>query len=134
MSRLCMKGVLQPHLMHRSSFFLQHPHLPLMTSKYKNLPGIGGWQPFEDGSQALVVVEDEAVVKDERQPVCIALDKVGGGEAQRQIDLVGGAAADLFKRDQLPDAVLFKYRPKESRMVVESSFKVSSARSTEAIS
>ena len=54
--------------MHRSSFFLQHPHLPLMTSKYKNLPGIGGWQPFEDGSQALVVVEDEAVVKDERQP------------------------------------------------------------------
>ena len=67
MSRLCMKGVLQPHFMHRSSFFLQHPHLPLMTSKYKNLPGIGGWQPFEDGSQALVVVEDEAVVKDERQ-------------------------------------------------------------------
>ena len=88
MSRLCMKGVLQPHFMHRSSFRLQHPHLPLMTSKYKNLPGIGGWQPFEDGSQALVVVEDEAVVKDERQPVCIALDKVGGGEAQRQIDLV----------------------------------------------
>ena len=68
MSRLCMKRVLQPHFMHRSSFFLQHPHLPLMTSKYKNLPGIGGWQPFEDGSQALVVVEDEAVVKDERQP------------------------------------------------------------------
>lgn len=105
MSRLCMKGVLQPHFMHRSSFFLQHPHLPLVTSKYKNLPGIGGWQPFEDGSQALVVVEDEAVVKDERQPVCIALDKVGGGEAQRQIDLVGGAAADLFKRDQLPAGI-----------------------------
>ena len=105
MSRLCMKRVLQPHFMHRSSFFLQHPHLPLMTSKYKNLPGIGGWQPFEDGSQALVVLEDEAVVKDERQPVCIALDKVGGGEAQRQIDLVGGAAADLFKRDQLPAGV-----------------------------
>ena len=105
MSRLCMKRVLQPHLMHRSPFFLQHPHLPLMTGKHKNLPGIGGWQPFEDGSQALVVVEDEAVVKDERQSVCIALDKVGGGEAQRQVDLVGGAAADLFKRDQLPAGV-----------------------------
>ena len=105
MSRLCMKGVLQPHFMHRSPFFLQHPHLPLMTGKYKNLPGIGGWQPFEDGSQALVVVEDEAVIKDERQAVRIALDKVGGGEAQRQVDLVGGAAADLFKRDQLPAGV-----------------------------
>ena len=40
MSRLCMKGVLQPHFMHRSSFFLQHPHLPLMTSKYKNLESL----------------------------------------------------------------------------------------------
>ena len=58
MSRLCMKRVLQPHFMHRSSFFLQHPHLPLMTSKYKNLPGIGGWQAL-DGSQALVLYDDE---------------------------------------------------------------------------
>ena len=83
------------------SGLFQNPSLPLMAGKYNNLSPAGFGKPCQRRAQPVVIIEYEAVVKDERHPVFPALDKLGGSQPQRQINLVGRAAADLLQWNQL---------------------------------
>lgn len=79
----------------------QHLRLPLVAGKDDDLAAVGFPQPFECSLEAAVVVEHEAVIEDQGHLILAGLDQLGGCEAERQIDLIHGSAADLVNRNQL---------------------------------
>ena len=85
----------------------RHIHLPerlllaLVTGKEDHLPLISLRQPAQGCFEPVIIVQHEAVVKDQRHAVDPALDKPGGGQAESQVDLIRCAAAGLFQGDQL---------------------------------
>ncbi len=71
-----------------------------MAGENDNLSAAGFRKPLKNRLKPLLVVEHEAVVKDQRHVVLTALDEAGRRQPERQIHLVHGSAAGLLQRHQ----------------------------------
>ena len=76
-----------------------------MAREYDDLAVISLHQPFKRCLQTLIIIQHKAVVKDKGHGVAAVLDQFGRRQADRQINLVHGAAADLFDGHQLAGGV-----------------------------
>ena len=75
-----------------------------MAGEDDDLTAVGGGEPFESCFQAIIIVLGKTVVEDQRKTSGFGAgprEKLCGGKAQGEIDLVHGSAADLIDRNQL---------------------------------
>ena len=82
----------------------QHLRFAAVAGKDDDLTAVGGGEPFESCFQAIIIVLGKAVVEDQRKTSGFGAgprEKLCGGKAQGEIDLVHGSAADVFERDEL---------------------------------
>ena len=72
-----------------------------MASENNHLIFISMRKPFQCDSQPVIIILYKTVVKNQRHLVMPFLNQAGGSEAEGQVHLVNGAAADLGNRHQL---------------------------------
>ena len=95
---------LHRHQMIRNLVRGHHLSLSLVAGKDDDLTSVCGGEPFESRLQPLIIVLGKAVVEDQRETAGFRSgtgEKLCGGKAQGEIDLVHGSAADVFERDEL---------------------------------
>ena len=74
---------------------LELVQLPMLAGEEEDLAGLGQLrQQGQDGGQAVVVEGEQGVVQDQGAGLGIGEDQLGYGQAQGQIELVGGALAE----------------------------------------
>ena len=76
-----------------------------MTGKDNNLTGPGLRQPFKSSPQPLIIIQDKAVVKNQRHLIAVALEQSGRGQTQSQVNLIHCAAGNLFYRNQASGSI-----------------------------
>ena len=76
-----------------------------MAGEYDDLAVISLYQPLKSCFQPLVIIQHKAVVKDKGHGIPAVLDQLGRRQADRQINLVHGAAAYLFDGHKLARGV-----------------------------
>ena len=79
----------------------EHLGLSAMAGKEDQLAAVGVSQPVQSRVEPVVVVLGKAVVKDQRLFFLLpVLQKFCRRQAEGQINLIDGAAADAFQRNQ----------------------------------
>ena len=79
----------------------EHLGLSAMTGKEDQLSAVGFSQPVQSRVEPVVVVLGKAVVKDQRVFFLLpVLQKLCRRQTEGQINLIDGAAADAFQRNQ----------------------------------